>query len=44
MAIRDKFADNCGADEAGGSRDEDAHAMFSRLIGSQLQRKIILLK
>jgi hypothetical protein len=32
MAVCEQFSDNSGADKAGGSRDEDAHVMFSRLI------------
>jgi hypothetical protein len=31
MAVREQFADDRGADEASGTRDEDAHVMFSQV-------------
>jgi hypothetical protein len=30
MAVRDQFADDSGADEAGRSRDKDAHVRISQ--------------
>lgn len=32
MAVRDQFTDDRAADEAGGSRDKDAHVMLSQVI------------
>jgi hypothetical protein len=32
MSVREQFADDSGTDEAGGSRNKDAHVMFSQSI------------